>query len=69
MNCPYYGYHYAQTLHVLVEQHGNQCPFIVTGYAPCIMEIRGQTPDWDACIRNDGMPVTVAIMNAPKVSL
>jgi hypothetical protein len=34
---------------VLIPQHGNECALITTAYAPCRMEIAGDTPDLQRC--------------------
>jgi hypothetical protein len=58
MNCPFYGRalfasHFVtqnQPPFVLFRQDGNQCAIVVRSYAPCRMEMDGETPDWKRCI-------------------
>lgn len=56
-NCPFYGRHMflegvrgiAKSPFLLIDQHGNQCGLIVSGYAPCWMEVNQQPVDWREC--------------------
>jgi hypothetical protein len=55
-NCPFYGRALFMGIlggkppFVLVDQEGNQCALVMTAYAPCRMEIDGDTPDWRTCL-------------------
>lgn len=51
--CPFYGFHYSGFQKVFMDSEGNQCAIIMQAYAPCKMEFRGQTPDWDKCPFNN----------------
>ncbi len=50
--CPFYGLNMAQIVFAITESEGNQCALIQDSVAPCVMEIRGGTPDWSSCLRN-----------------
>lgn len=67
IHCPYYGYHAFPHLKVLIAQGGNQCPFILTAYSPCEMEMRGLRVDWDKCELNDKSPVRIEIQSFEKL--
>lgn len=56
MKCPFYGFHLQKpdslfngfTFPVLMSNLGNECP-LRPPYAPCLLEVRGKAPDWEAC--------------------
>lgn len=64
-NCPFYGRHMTDGRHMtenrflLIDQNGNQCAIVKDAYAPCFMEIEGNTPDWKTCPRLADILVTL----------
>jgi hypothetical protein len=48
MSCPFYGFHRAAELQLLIDQLGNECA-LRPAYAPCAMETRGLQPHLATC--------------------
>ena len=49
--CPFYGFD-GTNKRVYLDSEGNQCGLKTLSYAPCQMEIDGDTPDWGKCPHN-----------------
>jgi hypothetical protein len=47
--CNFYGYCPHPKLGLMLETGGNQCGLISEAFAPCRMEMRGQSVDFQAC--------------------
>jgi len=48
MSCPFYGFHRANQVKLLIDQLGNECP-LRHAYAPCAMEMHGLQPHLPTC--------------------
>jgi hypothetical protein len=59
MSCPFYGFHRAAGLQLLIDQLGNECP-LRPAYAPCTMEIAGLQPHLATCPVARDQPEDVA---------
>ena len=63
MSCPFYGFHRAAEVHILIDQLGNECP-LRPAYAPCAMEIAGLQPHLPTCTVARDQPEDVAEIRA-----
>lgn len=67
--CPFYGFAMNITRGVLQDTGGNQCALNKMVASPCLMEWRGQVPDWEECPENDHdiQPLITEMRQCPVV--
>lgn len=47
--CPFYGFYHTYEYELFLDQKGNQCPLIISAYAPCEREMKGKDINWVHC--------------------
>ena len=48
-HCPFYGFHFASGLGVMMDQKVNECALQPRRHPSCRMETAGKVPNWDTC--------------------